>query len=159
MGDIADENRSPRPSAHGARSPDDVTGMADVLVVDDDPDIRALMEIRLRRLGHRVVGAGSGEEALVLLAAVGAPDVVVLDVLMPGMSGLELLAVLRDDAAYRHVPAIFLSGLVREADIEAGRRLGATYLLKPVVPGVLAAAVDDALAGSATTAAPTAARG
>jgi CheY-like chemotaxis protein len=124
--------------------------MADVLVVDDDPDIRALMEIRLRRLGHRVVGAGSGEEALVLLADVGAPDVAVLDVLLPGMSGLELLGALRADAAYRHVPAIFLSGLVRDADVEAGRRLGATYLRKPVVPAVLAAAVDDAVAASSS---------
>ena len=120
--------------------------MAKILVVDDDVDIRTLVETRLRRLGHRVVCAGSGEEALAVLADKGAPDVLVLDVLMPGISGLELLTSIRQDADLADVPAVFLSGRVLETDIEAGRALGATYLTKPVVLSALAATVDKVLA-------------
>lgn len=119
--------------------------MTKVLVVEDDVDIRALVEVRLRRQGHRVVCVGSGEEALQLLAERGAPDVVVLDVQLPGMSGLELLGALRQDDGLGHVPAVFLSGRVQEHDVAAGRALGATYLTKPVILSALVAAVDDAV--------------
>lgn len=119
--------------------------MAKVLVVEDDPDIRGLVELRLRREGHRVVSAASGEEALDLLASKGAPEAVVLDVLMDGMSGLDVLSTMRADAVLADVPAIFLSGRVLESDIEAGRALGATYLTKPVVLSALVRALDTAL--------------
>lgn len=119
--------------------------MTKVLVVEDDVDIRNLVEVRLRRHGHRVVSVGSGEEALLVLDERGAPDVVVLDVLLPGMSGLELLAAVRQDESLAHVPAVFLSGRVQEQDVAAGRALGATYLTKPVILSALVAAVDNAL--------------
>lgn len=119
--------------------------MAKVLVVEDDPDIRTLVETRVRRMGHLVVGVGSAEEAVAALAARSAPDLAVLDVLMPGMSGLELLSALRQDEAYAEMPAIFLSGRVQDADIEAGRALGATYLTKPLVLSALNTAVEQAL--------------
>lgn len=120
--------------------------MAKVLVVEDDPDIRGLVETRLRRQGHRVVSAASAEEALAVLAEKGAPEVVVLDVLLPGASGLDLLRSIRSDEATAHVPAVFLSGRIEEADIEAGRALGATYLTKPLVLSALVSAVDTAVA-------------
>lgn len=126
--------------------------MAKVLVVEDDPDIRALVEVRLRRLGHRVMSVGSGEEALDLLAERGAPDVAVLDVQMPGMDGLQLLEAMRLDPELAAVPAIFLSGRVQESDVEAGRALGATYLTKPVILSALSGAVDKALEPTAATA-------
>ena len=119
--------------------------MPRLLVVEDDPDIRGLLELRLRRLGHLVVGAGSGEEALTVLAEKGVPDLAVLDVLMPGMTGLELLGLLRQDPAYASMPAIFLSGRVQPGDVQAGRALGATYLTKPVVLTALTQAIDRAL--------------
>lgn len=119
--------------------------MAKVLVVEDDPDIRGMVELRLRREGHRVLCAGSGEEALELLASRGAPEAVVLDVLMDGMSGLEVLSTMRQDPDLADVPAIFLSGRVQESDVEAGRALGATYLTKPVVLTALVRALDSAL--------------
>jgi CheY-like chemotaxis protein len=119
--------------------------MAKVLVVDDDSNMRSLVETRLRQTGHRVLGAASGDEALQLVAERGVPDVVVLDVLMPGISGLELLARLRDDPASAAVPAVFLSARVQESDIAAGRALGATYLTKPVVISALLAAIEAAL--------------
>lgn len=119
--------------------------MAKVLIAEDDPDLRELLEVRVRRMGHRVISVGSGEEALTVLADKGRPDVAVLDVLMPGMNGLELLAKMREDEDLATVPAIFLSGRIQPADIEAGRALGAVYLTKPVVLSALQTAIDRAL--------------
>ena len=123
--------------------------MARVLVVEDDPDIRQLVELRLRGLGHRVVAAASGPEALAVIAERGAPEVVVLDVAMPGMTGLEVLRTLRADPEHAHLPAIFLSARVRPEDIAAGEELGATYLTKPFVVSALAKAIEKALATAA----------
>lgn len=127
--------------------------MAKILVVDDDPDVRSLVEVRLRRLGHRVVAVGSGEEALEVVADKGAPELFVLDVLMPGMDGLELLQTLRRDHDVADAPVIFLSARIQESDIAAGQALGATYLTKPLVLSALANAVErslsvDTVAGS-----------
>ena len=119
--------------------------MPRVLVAEDDPAIRMLLEAKIRLMGHLVVGVGSGEEALSLLRGKPAPDVAVLDVLMPGMSGLELLTRLREDPLYAAMPAIFLSGRVEPEDIDAGTALGATYLTKPVVISVLTRAITTAL--------------
>lgn len=119
--------------------------MARVLVVEDDQDIRTLLEVRLRAAGHRVVGAPSGEDALAVVAERGAPEVAVLDVSMPGCSGLEVLAQLRQDPGCADMGAVFLSGRVQPEDIAAGRALGATYLTKPVVLSALCDAVDRAL--------------
>jgi CheY-like chemotaxis protein len=105
--------------------------MSRVLVVDDDPNLRQLVTIRLQKAGHRVVGADSAAEALAVVQERGAPDVVVLDVTMPGMSGLELLPVMRALDGCGDLPAIFLSGRVEHHDVEAGRSLNATYLTKP----------------------------
>ncbi|GAA0311869.1 response regulator [Kineococcus aurantiacus] len=127
--------------------------MARVLVVEDDPDIRQLVELRLRGLGHRVVSAASGPEALTVIAERGTPEVVVLDVAMPGMTGLELLHNLRAQPEHAELPAIFLSARVRPEDIAAGEALGATYLTKPFVVSALAAAIDKALAGAGQAAA------
>ena len=119
--------------------------MAHILVVDDDRDLRSLVDFRLRRAGHQVLTARDGAEALALVQENGAPDLAVLDVMMPGMSGLELLAELRRPAGLEQLPAIFLSARILPADIDAGRRLGATYLTKPFVAPALMAAVTAAL--------------
>lgn len=118
--------------------------MSKLLVVDDDPDILALVQLRLQRAGHKVVGAASGAEALAIVAERGAPDLAVLDVSMPGMSGLELLSTLREQQA-KDLPAVFLSARVQPEDIERGRSLGATYLTKPFVASALLNAVERAL--------------
>ena len=120
--------------------------MAKVLVVEDGPELRDLLEVRLRQSGHKVNSAGSGEEALEMLAGKDAPDVAVLDVLLPGMTGLELHGWLRRDPSLSRVPVIFLSSRIQPADIAAGRQLGATYLTKPIVISALNRAIDQALA-------------
>lgn len=119
--------------------------MSKLLVVDDDPDILALVEIRLQRAGHRVVSASSGSEALDVVENRGMPDLVVLDVSMPGMSGLDLLGALRDRDGGQELPAVFLSARVQPADIERGRAMNATYLTKPFIATALLEAVKEKL--------------
>jgi CheY-like chemotaxis protein len=119
--------------------------MSRLLVVDDDPVVLNLVQIRLKGGGHRVISATDPDEALRVVDERGMPDVAVLDVSMPGMSGLELLAQLRQRPGAEQLPAVFLSARVQPQDIEAGRALGATYLTKPFVASALLAAVDRAL--------------
>ena len=119
--------------------------MAKVLVVEDTPELRALLEVRLGRSGHLVLSAASGQDALELLAEKGPPDVAVLDVVMPGMTGLELHTRLRAEPAYATIPVIFLSARVQPEDIAAGRSLGAVYLTKPVVISALTSAIERVL--------------
>ncbi|MFP4148161.1 MAG: response regulator [Nitriliruptoraceae bacterium] len=119
--------------------------MAKVLVVDDDDDVRNLVRHRAQRAGHRVLTAGSADEALALIAERGAPELVVLDVAMPGMDGLELLDTLRATDGLGDLPAIFLSARVQDADIAEGRARGALYLTKPFVANALLNAIDRLL--------------
>jgi CheY-like chemotaxis protein len=119
--------------------------MARLLVVDDDPVVLSLVQLRLKTGGHRVVTATSSDEALRLVEERGLPDLVVLDVSMPGMSGLELLGRLRQLPSAERLPAVFLSARVQPRDIEAGRAMGATYLTKPFVASALLSAIDRAL--------------
>ena len=120
--------------------------MARVLVVDDDPDLLNLVSFRLRKAQHKVIAVPEGQEALAVVAERGAPDVAVLDVMMPGIDGLTLLGRLRELEGLQRLPAIFLSARVQPEDIEAGRSLGATYLTKPFVATALLRAIDAALA-------------
>jgi CheY-like chemotaxis protein len=119
--------------------------MARVLVVDDDPDMVRIVTFRLQSNGHRVIGASSAEEALDAVTTRGRPDVVVLDMTMPGMSGVDLLAALRARDGMDNLPAIFLSAKVTEADIEVGRAAGATYLTKPFIASALLKSIDEAI--------------
>ena len=116
--------------------------MSRVLVVDDDPNLRHLVTVRLQKAGHRVLAADSAAEALAVVNERGAPDVVVLDVTMPGMTGLELLPVMRSLDGCEALPAIFLSGRVEHHDVEAGRALNATYLTKPFSAIALTKAIE-----------------
>ena len=121
--------------------------MARILVVDDDPDVLALVEFRLRKEGHQVLAAASGGAALEAVAEGDAPDLAVLDVSMPEMSGLTLLEKLRARDGMTGLPAIFLSARILPEDIEAGRAMNAAYLTKPFVAPALLSAVNAALAG------------
>ena len=118
--------------------------MARVLIVDDDPDILEVVRLRVTRAGHPVLCARSGPEAIALVTRHGAPEVAVLDVNMPQMSGHELLRQLRALPGLADMPAIFLSAQVSPADVEAGRALGAAYLTKPFVATALLNAIERA---------------
>ena len=121
--------------------------MARILVVDDNSDILNLVQTRLRKAGHVTLGAESGDRALSVVDARGAPDVCVLDVDMPGMTGLQLAQHLRIRFGDVKVPIIFLSAKVQPGDIAAGQSLGATYLTKPFVASALLHAIEKALPG------------
>lgn len=101
-----------------------------MLLVDDDEDIRTLCELGLRRLaGWNVVLAGSGQEAL---AAVdhARPDVILLDVMMPGEDGLQVLERLRAREGLAKVPVIFLTAKVQTHEVERYRKLGAAGVIR-----------------------------
>jgi DNA-binding response OmpR family regulator len=105
--------------------------MDEILVVDDDRDVAQTIELALRRRDFRVTLAYSGVEAIKLLRRYK-PDLVILDVLMPGMSGLEVCRRLRANESTASLPVIFLTARGQEQDRIDGLRVGADdYLGKP----------------------------
>jgi DNA-binding response OmpR family regulator len=119
-----------------------------VLVVDDDPDIRELVSFKLGQFDLEVSTAEDGEAGLAAALA-DPPDVVVLDVMMPKLSGLDVCRQLRADERTRDVPVILLTAKAQEADVERGFELGATdYLVKPFSPRELASRVQAVLSRS-----------
>jgi CheY-like chemotaxis protein len=119
--------------------------MARILFVDDEPDVRTLVTMRLTRAGHDVQNASSAAEALEWVGRNGRPDVIVIDVMMPDVSGFDLLWELRSRPDTADLPAIFLSAIVDQAQIRTGTELGAVYLTKPFVASALLKAIDRAL--------------
>ncbi len=116
-----------------------------VLTVEDDPDILELVAYNLEREGFEVVGVTTGEEALGS-ARSKRPDVVLLDLMLPGMDGLEVCRRLREDPKTRGIPVIIVSAKGEESDIVAGLELGADdYVTKPFSPKVLVARVRAVL--------------
>ena len=103
-----------------------------ILIVDDDEDIRTVSEIVARRVGQwDVVLAASGEEALERARA-EQPDVILLDVMMPGMDGLETLTKLRDDSTTSSIPVIFLTAKAQSHEVERYLALGVDgVIVKP----------------------------
>ncbi len=116
-----------------------------VLIADDDEDIRAYLEVTLQLAGFDVVQATDGLEA-VEAARAERPDVVVLDVMMPRMDGLEALKRLRDDSRTSHIPVLLLTARVQRSDAIAGLEAGADdYVTKPFDADELVARVRSAL--------------
>jgi DNA-binding response OmpR family regulator len=116
-----------------------------VLVADDDRDILSLVTFRLERSGYRVLQASDGAEALEL-AREQAPDLAVLDLMMPRLTGLEVTRALRGDERTRDLPVILLTARVQEDDVRAGLDAGATaYVAKPFSPQELRDRVDALL--------------
>jgi DNA-binding response OmpR family regulator len=104
------------------------------LVVDDDRDIRELVALKLRQAGFDVRTSGDGADALTQLRA-APPDIAVLDVMMPGLSGLDIARQVREDPATARVPIILLTAKSQEFDVEAGFALGVDdYIIKPFSP-------------------------
>lgn len=133
--------------------------MAMVLVVDDDPDILGLVTETLRRDGHVVSTATDGSGALVA-ARREVPDAIVLDVMLPGMSGLQVCRALRADLTTAAIPVLMLTALGADHDIEGGFRVGTDdYLTKPFHLDELSARVTELLKGEPTAGAVDSPRG
>jgi len=111
--------------------------MAKILIAEDEPDIRELVTFMLRFAGYEVVAASNGEDA-VRTAAREIPDLVIMDVRMPRMTGYDACRLMKANPDLRDVPVVFLSAKGQESEIRSGLDAGAEeYLLKPFSPAEL----------------------
>jgi DNA-binding response OmpR family regulator len=130
--------KDPVPTAPSAKKR---TGPPQIVIADDDPTITALLTATLRRTSANCHIARSGTEALTLVQEV-LPDVLILDVNMPGMDGFEVLTNLRAGDKTARIPVVLLTARQQEADVLKGFSFGASdYIPKPFNPMELAARV------------------
>jgi CheY-like chemotaxis protein len=117
--------------------------MGRVLVVDDEPDVLLLCRLNLQQHGHELLEASEGGRALEL-ARERHPDVIVLDLMMPGINGYEVLEALQRDEATSDIPVLVLTAKSLRADRERSHGLGAAAsLTKPFLPSELCEKVDS----------------
>jgi DNA-binding response OmpR family regulator len=122
--------------------------VARILVADDDVDIRELVEFKLTTMGHDIVAVGDGAAAIEACLA-QKPDLAVLDVMMPGVSGLDAIRAIRADPSLADLPVILLTARAQESDVETGFDSGADdYITKPFSPRELASRVQALLSRS-----------
>lgn len=116
-----------------------------ILVAEDERDIRELIVFTLQISGFNVVQVPNGEEAVKKAGEIG-PDLILMDVRMPKMTGYEACKVLKQEESTRDIPVVFLSAKGQEAEINAGLELGAEeYFLKPFAPDELTDRVNKIL--------------
>ncbi|MFI6070707.1 response regulator transcription factor [Actinoplanes sp. NPDC051343] len=119
--------------------------MSTVLLAEDDPDIRHLVSAKLLRSGFDVIETADGAEALAAIRR-RRPDLVLIDLRMPRLEGLEVLRELRADPGTARLPVIVLTARTRGLDAQLGYAAGATdYIVKPFSPRELVRRVEDVL--------------
>ena len=120
--------------------------MKKILVVDDKPEVVELVTATLEGEGYQIICAFDGEEALEKINK-ERPDLVLLDVRMPKMTGLEVLAKAKKDPQTRDIPIIMLTAKGQEIDKDKGIRLGAEeYIIKPFSPSSLLRKIEETMA-------------
>jgi DNA-binding response OmpR family regulator len=111
--------------------------MAKILIAEDERDIRDLITFTLRFAGHEVIATGNGEEALEK-ALIEKPDLIMMDVRMPRMTGYEACARMKAEDSIKTIPVVFLSAKGQESEVNTGLEAGAVeYILKPFSPDQL----------------------
>lgn len=116
-----------------------------ILIIEDEPDILQLIDYNLLKEGYRTLTAESGEEGIKILRA-ELPDLVLLDLMLPGIDGVDVCKAIRVDPKTHHIQVIMVTAKNAEADIVTGLEVGADdYLAKPFSPRVLLARVKAAL--------------
>ncbi|NLG99725.1 MAG: response regulator [Chloroflexi bacterium] len=119
--------------------------MGKILIADDEPDIRDLVAFTLRFAGHEVHAVGNGEEALKAAPEI-MPDLILMDVRMPRMTGYEACEKMKADPRISDIPVVFLSAKGQDTEIRTGLEVGAEeYLLKPFAPSELTEKVSELL--------------
>ncbi len=112
-----------------------------ILAVDDEEDLIEVIAYNLNKEGYRVTTTASGEEALTLSRSEN-PDLVLLDLMLPGIDGFEVCKILKNDQRTAHIPIVMLTAKGEESDVVAGLELGADdYIVKPFSPRVLIARI------------------
>jgi len=120
-------------------------GKAKILVVEDEEPIQELIQFNLERTHYQVKVVDSGEDAINALQSF-LPDLILLDIMLPGVDGLEVCKQVKSDSKGRYIPIIFLTALSEEADVVTGLELGGDdYVTKPFSPRILLARVKAAL--------------
>lgn len=123
--------------------------MSKILIAEDEQDIRDLIEFTLKYVGHEVVCVSNGEEACDMAKKI-IPELILLDVRMPVMSGYEACEKIKNDPKTKHIPIVFLSAKGQDSEIKAGLQAGAVdYLLKPFAPDDLNRRLKEILDGVA----------
>ncbi len=116
-----------------------------ILVVDDEQDIQELLQYNLEKSGYRVMCASTGEEAVVMSTR-HLPDLIILDLMLPGIDGRDVCRILKKNTSTDMIPIIMLTARTEASDIVAGLELGADdYVTKPFSPGVLIARIRSVL--------------
>lgn len=119
--------------------------MATILLAEDENDIRDLLTITLQLGGHDVTAKKNGAEVVEVVEEI-MPDLILLDVRMPKMTGYEACAAVKANEKTKHVPVVFLSAKGQEAEVKAGLDAGAIdYILKPFAPDLLLGRVSEIL--------------
>ncbi|MCC7130225.1 MAG: two-component system response regulator [Anaerolineae bacterium UTCFX2] len=119
--------------------------MARILIAEDERDIRELISFTLKFAGHEVIATSNGEEAL-QAARNEMPDLILLDVRMPRLSGYEACEIIKADPRTRQIPVVFLSAKGQESEVKTGLDAGADeYILKPFSPDQLTARIKAIL--------------
>jgi two-component system alkaline phosphatase synthesis response regulator PhoP len=120
--------------------------MAKILVVEDEPSLQKLLKYQLTRIGHDIVIAPDGQQAIDLVKS-ERPDLVLLDVMLPVVGGFQVLKSLQDDKSTSGIPVIILSAKGQQHDIAAGIEKGVfDYITKPFNIPNLAERIEKALA-------------
>jgi CheY-like chemotaxis protein len=120
--------------------------MGRVLVVDDEPDVLLLCRLNLQQRGHELLEAADGSTALEIARELH-PDVIVLDLMLPGISGYDVLEELQRDTETTSIPVLVLTAKSLRADRERSHGLGASaFLTKPFLPNELCEMVDSLVA-------------
>lgn len=120
--------------------------MAKILVAEDERDIRDLIDFTLTYAGHEVIKVKNGAEAVEIAPQVK-PDLIVLDVRMPRMTGYEACRILKSHEEVKHTPIVFLSAKGQQNEMEVGIDAGAfDYILKPFAPDTLTRRIAEILA-------------
>ncbi len=120
-----------------------------VLIADDEPNIVTALEFLLKRAGYEVRCAANGDEALALVQSY-APDLVLIDIMMPGKSGYEVCQKMRERPEWRQIKIVMVTAKGREAEVSKGLSLGADlYVTKPFSTQELIAAIERLLADGA----------
>lgn len=124
--------------------------MAKILIAEDEMDIRNLITFTLRFAGHEIIAASNGAEAVEKVTEMAEqdelPELILMDVRMPRMTGYEACKRMKADARIKHIPVAFLSAKGQESEVKEGFEAGAVdYIIKPFAPDQLTSKVEELL--------------